>query len=53
MKNAQKKKPIPNKERAICDGKIATYCNGRRVVNFYRSGQPLVGKVPEGREGML
>lgn len=51
--HGKKRARIPNKDRAIVTGKIATIHHGRRVVNFYRSGQPLIGKVPQGREGML
>lgn len=40
-----KKKRIPNRERAIINGKIATIYNGRRVIHIYRSGEPLKGKI--------
>lgn len=40
-----RKKYIPNKNRAIVNGKIATIVNGRRVVHIYRSGEPLKGKI--------
>lgn len=42
---AQKK--IPNNQRAICNGKIATIHNGRRIVRIYQSGEPLVGFSPK------
>lgn len=42
------------KERyAICDAKFATIYNGRRVIQFYRSGQPLKGKMVERQHFML
>ncbi len=50
---ANRKPKIPNKDRAIISGKIATIWMGRRVVNFYRSGQPLVGRIADRRDGML
>lgn len=36
---------IPNAARAVCNGYIATILNGRRIVAFYTSGQPLKGKI--------
>lgn len=55
MKPRRKEKPkkIPNSARAICEGKIATIFMGRRVVNYYRSGQPLMGRIADRRDGML
>lgn len=38
---------IPNNQRAVASGKIATIHNGKRIVRNYESGEPLVGKIPE------
>jgi hypothetical protein len=42
-----KDRPLPNSKRAITNGKIATIHQGRRVVNIYKSGQPLIGEVAD------
>lgn len=48
-----KRKKIPNAARAIINGKIATIYHGRRVINFYTSGQTLIGRIADKREQML
>lgn len=58
MAKQQKKKQklnefFKNKERAICDARIATIHQGRRIVLQYRSGQPLVGRLAARADGML
>lgn len=41
----ENKKYIPNKNRAVISGKIAVIRNGRRYIEFYKSGEPLRGKI--------
>ena len=38
-------KYIPNKDRAICNAKVATVYKGKRIVQAYKSGEPLKGKI--------
>lgn len=38
---------VPNKHRAVATAKIATIKNGRRVIRDYKSGDALVGHIPE------
>lgn len=57
-KNQQKKQNrgrriFGDMRRAICDARIATIYQGRRVVMQYYSGQPLVGRLPERADGMF
>lgn len=33
--------------KAITNAKIATIYQGKRIVRFYRSGEKLVGKLPQ------
>lgn len=42
-----KHESVPNSQRAICNGKIATIKNGRRIVRVYQSGAKLDGEIPE------
>jgi hypothetical protein len=42
-----RKESIPNSQRAICNGKIATIHKGQRIVQAYQSGQQLVGSIPD------
>lgn len=51
MKVQKKKpyKPVPNCKRAIVTGKIATIYKGRRIVQRYESGQPLMGDIENDR----
>lgn len=49
MTAQKKQKP----ERAIIDGKIATFINGRRIVMRYISGQAPDERLPHGRENMF
>ena len=53
MHSSVKDKFNPKERYAICDAKFATIYNGRRVVNFYRSGQPLTGQMVERQNFML
>lgn len=56
-KTAKKKKTakgfFKRNDRAICDAMIATVHHGRRIVQKYRSGQPLVGRLAERADGMF
>jgi hypothetical protein len=45
MKKNQKIKTIPNKKRAITNGKFATVYQGRRLIRYYQSGEPLQGEL--------
>lgn len=40
-----KRKYIPNRKRAIITGYIATIQNGRRIIRYYVSGEPLKGRL--------
>lgn len=57
-KNQQKRKNKARKtlrdiSRAICDARIATIHQGKRIVMQYYSGQPLIGRLPERADGMF
>lgn len=39
------RKYVPNRRRAIITGHIATIYNGRRIIRFYISGEPLKGRI--------
>lgn len=39
-------KSMPNDKRAVCNAKMATIKDGKRIVRTYRSGEPLIGEVP-------
>lgn len=44
---ANQRQYIPNDKRAVINGRIATYKNGKRIIATYKSGDPLQGDHPE------
>lgn len=45
MKPKPKRKPIPNKDRAIVSANYAVIINGLRRVVYHNAGEPLKGKI--------
>lgn len=53
MMQALKPRFNPKEGYAITDAKFATIYQGKRVINFYLSGQRLKGRLVERRDHML
>lgn len=53
MKSHAQKKFDAKPQVAIVDAKFATIFQGKRVVQFYRSGQFLKGRIADRKDGML
>lgn len=47
QKKPKKREYVPNSARAVTNGHIVTIYQGKRIVRYYTSGQPLVGRIPE------
>lgn len=47
------RKERPDPKYAVCDARYVTIVKGKRHIQKYRSGEKLVGRIPNRKDGML